>query len=34
MAHLTPKEILARAKEFLETADDAAQNSHFNACAI
>jgi uncharacterized protein (UPF0332 family) len=34
MAHLTPKEILARAKEFLKTADHAAQNSRFNACAI
>jgi len=34
MAHLTPMEILARAKEFLQCADDAAQNSYLNGCAI
>jgi uncharacterized protein (UPF0332 family) len=34
MAHLTPKEILARAKEFLQCADYAAQNSYLNGCAI
>ncbi len=34
MAHLTPKEILARAKEFSLSADHAVQNSYFNACAI
>jgi uncharacterized protein (UPF0332 family) len=34
MAHLTPKEILSRAEEFLQCADYAVQNGHFNACAI
>jgi uncharacterized protein (UPF0332 family) len=34
MAHLTPKEILARAEEFLQTADSAVQNGRFNAGAI
>jgi uncharacterized protein (UPF0332 family) len=34
MAHLTPKEILARAEEFLRCADYAVQNNCFNACAI
>jgi len=34
MAHLSPKEILARAKEFLQGADYAVQNDHFNICAI
>lgn len=34
MAHLTPKEILARAEEFLQTADHAVQNGRFNAGAI
>ncbi len=34
MAHLTPKEILARAEEFLQTADYAVQNGRFNAGAI
>jgi len=30
MAHLTPKEILARAKEFLQCAEYAAQNSYIS----
>jgi len=34
MAHLTPKEVLARAEEFLRCADYAVQNNYFNACAI
>jgi uncharacterized protein (UPF0332 family) len=34
MVHLTPKEILARAKEFLQCADYAAQNNYINGCAI
>lgn len=34
MAHLTPPEILTRAKEFLQCADHAAQNNLLNACAI
>jgi len=34
MAHLTPKEILARAKEFLQGADYAVQNNCFNVGAI
>jgi uncharacterized protein (UPF0332 family) len=34
MAHLTPKEILGRAKEFSRTADSAVKNSDFNASAI
>jgi uncharacterized protein (UPF0332 family) len=34
MAHLTSKEILARAEEFLQTADYAVQNGHLNAGAI
>jgi len=34
MAHLKPKEILKRAKEFLHCADYALQNDYFNACAI
>jgi len=34
MMHLTPKEILARAKEFLQCADYAAQNNYINGCAI
>jgi uncharacterized protein (UPF0332 family) len=34
MAHLTPKEILARAKEFQQCADYAVQSSYFNGCAI
>jgi uncharacterized protein (UPF0332 family) len=34
MAHLTPKEILTRAEEFLQCANYAVQNNHFNACAI
>ena len=31
---MKPKEILARAEEFLQCAEYAAQNSLFNACAI
>lgn len=34
MAHLTPPEILTRAKEFLLCADYAVQNNLLNACAI
>ncbi len=34
MAHLTPKEILGRAREFSRTADSAVKNSDFNASAI
>jgi len=34
MAHLTPKEILARAKEFLQGADYAVKNDCFNVGAI
>ena len=34
MAHLTPKEILARADEFLQCADYAAQSNYINGCAI
>ncbi len=34
MAHLKPKEILERAKEFLHCADLAIQNDYFNGCAI
>ena len=34
MAHLKPKEILERAKEFLQCAEYAAHNSFFNVCAI
>ncbi len=34
MAHLNPKEILARAKEFLQGTEYAVQNQYFNVCAI
>jgi len=34
MAHLTPSEILTRAEEFLQCAEFAVQNSHFNAGAL
>jgi len=34
MVHLSPKEMLARAKEFLQGAEYAVQNNHFNICAI
>jgi uncharacterized protein (UPF0332 family) len=34
MAHLTPKEILARAKEFLQGTDYAVKNDCFNVGAI
>jgi uncharacterized protein (UPF0332 family) len=34
MTHLTPKEILTRAKEFLLGAEYAVQNTYFNVCAI
>jgi uncharacterized protein (UPF0332 family) len=34
MAHLTPKEILARAREFLHCAEYAVQNNYINGCAI
>ena len=34
MAHLKPKEILERAKEFLQCTEYAVQNDCFNACAI
>lgn len=34
MAHLTPREILSRAEEFLQCAEFAVQNNHYNAGAI
>lgn len=34
MVHLTPQEILARAKEFLQGAEYAVQNNYFNVAAI
>ncbi len=34
MAQLKPKEILARAEEFLQCAEHAAQSNLFNACAV
>jgi len=34
MAHLTPKETLTRAEEFLQCAEFAVQNDHYNAGAI
>lgn len=34
MAHLTPREILSRAEEFLQCVEFAVQNNHYNAGAI